>query len=76
MKYSLRWKGFPRSIDGWVQFKKPLNLFQVIRQGKNEEDHGDQLGKKTGRSRGSKNPSFQLRGWISEDDIRFSHFQE
>jgi hypothetical protein len=44
-KYSLRWKGFPGSIDGWVPFKMPLSLFQVIRQPEDKEDHGDHYGR-------------------------------
>jgi hypothetical protein len=59
-----------------VPFKKPLSLFQVIRQGKNKEDQADRFGKIQDEAEEAKNPSFQLRGWISDDDIRFSYHEE
>jgi len=59
-----------------VPFKKPLSLFQVICQGKNKEDQADRFGRIQGEAEKAKNPSFQLRGWISEDDIRFSYHEE
>jgi hypothetical protein len=59
-----------------VPFKKPLSLFQVIRQGKSKEDQANRFGRKQDEAEEAKNPSFQLWGWISDDDIRFSYHEE
>jgi hypothetical protein len=45
-----------------VPFKKPLSLFQVIRQGKNKEDQADRFGRIQDEAEKAKNPSFQLQG--------------
>jgi hypothetical protein len=42
----LRQKGFQGTVEIGILLKRPVNLFRVIRGGKNKEDYSDPYGRK------------------------------